>query len=70
MNKNRIEKNIHVTISVDIEGKVRFDFYEPESGDLSRICGDMADSSELEYRVGAELTAWATIAADELDEMG
>lgn len=69
MNKDRVEKELLVTIMVDVDGHVRFDFRDNNNGECSCLCLNLFDP-EFESRVGAELTAWATsdLEGDEYDD--
>ena len=69
MSTDRIEKTIDVTVMLDRNGLACFTFYEPESGDISRVVTTLEDCAEEESRVGGELLSWLSLMKDELDIM-
>ena len=64
-----VSRTVEVTITVTKHGDVWFDFYEPESGDDSRIFTTMDNLNNEESRVGGELLSWAELMADEVDDL-
>ena len=67
MSINRMEKNIEVNIMLDANGMASFTFYEPESGDMSRVVTTLENCAEEEDRVGGELLSWLSLMKDEMD---
>lgn len=59
-----MKRNIDVTITVEENGNVTFEFFEAESGDFSRICTTAQNAYEEEKRIGTELMAWADLMMD------
>ena len=64
MNKKRLSMEFDVTVMLDVDGNVQFEFYHPESGDFSRICTTLKNADEEETRVGGELLSWLPLMAD------
>lgn len=66
---NCITKTVEVTITLSEHGDVRFDYYEPESGDMFRVSTSLERMAEDETgRVGTEIMSWASLMADEMSE--
>ena len=63
----RIEKTVVVGITLDLDGTARFEFYEPESGETSRIVTTLEDCAEEECRIGGELLSWLSLMTDEME---
>ena len=68
MRGNCLTKTVEVTIVLSEHGDVRFYYYEPESGDRSRISTSLERMAEETTRVGTEIMSWASLMADELED--
>lgn len=65
---DEMKKLIEVTIVLGKNGAVDYEFYEPESGDFTRVSTTLQESGEIEKKIGEELLSWLTLMADEMEE--
>ena len=60
-----MEKRMTIEVTIVIaEGDLRFEFYEPESGDFMSYAGERATVENL----GNELMSWVSLMEEELEE--
>ncbi len=65
---SEMKKLIEVTIVLCKDGSVDYEFYEPESGDFSRISTTLLESGDIEKKIGEEMLSWLPLMADEMEE--
>ena len=63
-----MEKEISVTIHLESDGFISFNFYESESGDSYTVCTTLETMQEEENRIGTELMSWVSLMVDEMEE--
>ena len=64
-----LNKVLEVTVTVDEKGNVMIEYYEPESGDYTSHKTTLNDAINCREKVGNEILSWATLMADELDDV-